>query len=190
MFSAEEKNLWAEDEYGADLRLQMDVALDSLAMPANTDPECQGNACDGIGLIYDYLFFQTGRESIMTLTGLGDLVGLIGGMSIYPTDLSQPPQLGLGGSWFNHPDNLNSDGFATWIEWWLSPIILDCDEACFQVADTKIPSLGGSGDINWLLGDPVTRVPLPAAGWVLLAGTGGLTAMRRRRAKIVGVSED
>ncbi|WP_299782700.1 VPLPA-CTERM sorting domain-containing protein [uncultured Roseobacter sp.] len=33
----------------------------------------------------------------------------------------------------------------------------------------------------WYMGDPVSPVPLPAAGWMLIAGLGGLGAMRRFR---------
>ena len=32
----------------------------------------------------------------------------------------------------------------------------------------------------WVRGNPTTPVPLPAAGWMLLAGLGGLTLMRRK----------
>ncbi|WP_300016507.1 VPLPA-CTERM sorting domain-containing protein [uncultured Roseobacter sp.] len=33
----------------------------------------------------------------------------------------------------------------------------------------------------WYMGDPTTPVPLPAAAWMLIAGLGGLGAMRRFR---------
>ena len=35
-------------------------------------------------------------------------------------------------------------------------------------------------DCNGDNGDYISAVPLPAAGWMLLAGIGGLVAMRRR----------
>ena len=185
-FSAVVKNVWAEDNLGVDLRLELDVSLAALQGPGPVDPTCQNNACAGFGAVNDYLYFESsvGDGFLGSLTGLGDLAGWTGGMTIYPTDLSKPPQLGIGGSWFNALLNLTSDGFATWLEWTLAPPVDVCVECEFLLADVQYDmeyGYSGSGDINWLLGEPVNEIPLPAAGWLLIAGLGGLVAAKRRK---------
>ena len=182
-FSAVVKNVWAEDNLGADLRLELDVSLAALQGPGPVDPTCQNNACAGFGAVNDYLYYQShGDDGIFgTLTGLGDLVGWAGDLTIYPFDLSKPPQLGIGGSWFDALLNLTSDGFATWLHWTLAPEFDVCLECEFLLADAPYQSeygYSGSGDINWLLG---AQIPLPAAGWLLIASVGALAAVKRRK---------
>lgn len=43
-------------------------------------------------------------------------------------------------------------------------------------------NLSGNGAVNYAF--TVSAVPLPAAGWMLLAGLGGIAAMRRRKASV------
>lgn len=71
-------------------------------------------------------------------------------------------------------------GFSMWFNWTLS------GQATSPFANLYSFNSGGKGDINIDLdlipGSPGV-VPLPAAGWMLLAGLGGLVAAGRRRKK-------
>lgn len=71
-------------------------------------------------------------------------------------------------------------GFSMWFNWTVS------GQATSPFANLYTFNQGGKGDINIDLDiDPNGGgvVPLPAAGWMLLAGIGGLAAAGRRRKK-------
>lgn len=179
-FSATVENNWANDEYGGSYGFQLDAGLirDNGTYQA---PSCQNNACAGISPD-DVDYFNSDDDSgfFATLTGLGSLSGMIVNLFVNDVGGNKPPQLGLGGSWFEA--NTALDGFASWLTWSREELIqavsiFDCQSQC----DGPWIGYDGSGDINWLVGDPVNEVPLPAAGWLLVAAVGGLTALRRRR---------
>jgi len=179
-FSATVENNWANGEYGGSYGFQLDAWLD--ADGTSQAPHCQNNACAGISPD-DVDFFNSDAPGgfFATLTGLGDLSGMIVSLFVNDVGGDKPPQLGLGGSWFEA--NVGLDGFATWLTWSREELIqavslVDCQIQC----DGPWIGYSGSGDINWLVGDPVSEIPLPAAGWLLIAGLGGLAAVRRRKA--------
>lgn len=181
-FSATVENSWANVTYGGDYSFELEAGLirDNVTDQA---PYCQNNACAGISPgDVDYFNSDVDSGYFATLTGMRDLTGMI--ISLFVNDVGgdKPPQLGLGGSWF--AANMAMDGFATWLTWSQAEFIQavslfdDCQVSC------NGPWIGssGSGDINWLVGDPVNEIPLPAAGWLLIAGLGGLAAVKRRKA--------
>lgn len=101
--------------------------------------------------------------------------------------------------WVNYNHDPNSGAFDAW-EW-----IIGGETYSVANGDLILDTLGGSGsdwriDLGIVLnfGDPIsiimtagpnsyisaisaTPVPLPAAGWLLLAGLGGIAAMKRRK---------
>ena len=105
------------------------------------------------------------------LTGaVGTLLdGLTLNLSIKPGDGSKPPQLGYGGNW----RDLNF-GYSNWFYWGV-------DEKAQAAYGLKYGK--GHGDMNLTLADDGSggSIPLPAAGWLLLAGIGALGAAKRRR---------
>ena len=154
---------------------KLSAALDPIATPASgtAGPECQGNACTHISdndiRYYNKEDDQGTPTKFATLEGTGSIAGMLINLFVNDVNDEKPAQLGLGGSWFS--GNTSLEGFATWLTW----------EVVDNGGHTDFAS-SGSGDINWLLGDSstTTTVPLPAAGWLLIAGLGGLAAMRRR----------
>lgn len=63
--------------------------------------------------------------------------------------------------------------------------IYNMDMAGLFTSDTSamihVQGLNSGGSTKYLGGDAPAPVPLPAAGWLMLAGLGGLAALRRKR---------
>ena len=176
-FSATVENNWANDEFGGSYGFQLEAGLvrDNVT---SKPPECQANACAGVDP-GDVDYFNSDQDDgfFATLTGLGDLSGMIVNLFVNDVGGTKPPQLGLGGSWF--ASNVDLDGFATWLTWSQAELIqavslVDCQNEC----DGPWIGNSGNGDINWLVG---AQIPLPAAGWLLIAGIGALAATKRRK---------
>jgi len=73
---------------------------------------------------------------------------------------------------FSGPDASQGEGKlfdALWVEW-------GGDNLTFSGTNGF-----GAGDQTTLTGDPISAIPLPAAGWLLITVTGGLFAAARRR---------
>lgn len=101
-----------------------------------------------------------------TLTGAGDLLGLVltlTGFSKSETKV-QPFQIGVDAN-----DKNAGFGASAWFSWEVTQ-----NSTHFQISDS---SGHQHGDLNINL----EAVPLPAAGWLLIAGVAGLGAMRRRQ---------
>ncbi len=154
-----------------------EASLVAIAGPGN-GPECANPAaCSHLDASHiDYFNSADSNGFFGTLTGTGSLSGWLIELFVNDVEDMKPPQLGEGGSW--HAGNESQDGFATWLTW--------------VATGTGSGGYGtsGIGDINWLLGDSGTsntggaggaEVPLPAAGWLMIAGLGGLAALRRRQ---------
>ena len=174
-FSASVKNIWAHNTDGIDLGFDLTASLVSLDESASpSSPVCQNNACAHISNDDISHYWSATSDLVFgQLTGTGLLAGVTGTMVIAPTDGSKPPQLGLGGSWFAANTALN--GFATWMTWDLQGLD-NIDIAGYSFTSS------GRGDINYLVGDPISEVPLPASMLLLIAGLGGLAGLKRRAA--------
>lgn len=152
-------------------RLGFDFDLVEIAHAG--DPACGVQAGCGLAPVGDatqdhydgvkfFGFPGLGALSTASIFGLDSLAGLTFDLSIAPGDGSKPPQFGYCANWV---DCLL--GYSNWFYFARS------DQNLFKVAiDGR-----GNGDVN-LTASPV---PLPATGWMLIAGLGAL-AMRRRKA--------
>ncbi len=177
-FDFEVTNNWANANLaGNDYRFGFSsVTLDKIAGPG-TGPECQSTACDHLTAAdVDYFNSNAPSKHLGTLMGLGSMSNYVVRLFVNDVGGAKPPQLGLGGSWFGF--NADKDGFATWLTWSLfEKVQVPCLTNAFSCGYDLRHVKNGKGDINWLVG---AQVPLPAAGWLLIGGLGGLVAMKRR----------
>lgn len=92
-----------------------------------------------------------------------DIIDLSDSSSVFSQMYEPLPTGGVTSFSFTGSDYTSQAGFAIW----LGPDAWDVgiDNVTFEVSETAAP------------------VPLPAAGWLLLAGLGGLAAMRRRASR-------
>lgn len=105
-----------------------------------------------------------------TLTGFGGILdGVILSVTRKPANGTLATQVGTGAN-----DKNGNFGMSNWF-------MVACEQGC----DTSAFGNRTQGDINVNLAAtnraPVPPVPLPAAGWLLIAGLGGLAAMKRRK---------
>lgn len=113
-----------------------------------------------------YLFLSGG-----TLSGFGALAGLEMTVSEKGSFNNWATQIGLNA---NAKDN--DYGMANWFMTTVTSLCTGCG------ADYTNRLDGKQGDVNVdLTGARLTDVPLPAAGWLLIAGLGGLAAAGRRK---------
>jgi hypothetical protein len=159
-----------------------------------------GGATQGSTSTFDgSIVIEGGGTPVVYDVGGGNLLGLVGLVDAEIDDiLSFSTLSGLATSgtlidWYSGPsDNLSGDGGQ------FSEIVgnltvdgLDRDDdgrvfnAFYVEFDGSAPlvfegtaTLGNSVTAE---GNPLAPIPLPAAGWMLLAGIGGLAAMARRR---------
>ncbi|MEM9199394.1 MAG: VPLPA-CTERM sorting domain-containing protein [Pseudomonadota bacterium] len=98
-----------------------------------------------------------------TLTGYDALDGVVIEMSQRPADLRYPLQIGYSA------DNkrANEFGGSVWFNWSVTE----------NANNFSFANLSGHGDVNIAL----TPMPLPASSLLLIAGLGGLVALRRRK---------
>ncbi len=141
------------------------------------DPGCDSSYT--LGLIANgdidpslWNFFDLGAGS--TISGLGSLAGLSYDITD-KTNSAHPAQVGVDANALADNDE---NGGSFWFDWNRTSDI--------TVATNYISRSGGSGDFNFNLAtDPdgnLNDVPLPAAGWLLIAAFGGLAAAKRRKA--------
>lgn len=112
---------------------------------------------------------QLGDRLLGTPVGFGEVTRAL--VDLFANDVEgvKTPQLGRGGRCI--ASNSDPDGFATWRTW---ERFITTEETFACLTD----EIGhGSGDINDLAG---ATAPLPAAGWLSLAGVGGTAAPRRK----------
>ena len=144
------------------------------------DPYCGGgNACqlsaDGTQDKYDGVQFFDFASA--TISGLGDLAGLVYELTVKPNGLAKPPQFGYCGNWY--------DCTLGYSNWFFAKRISDATVNQDNDDSNDILTFGGldaygrdrimHGDLN------INAVPLPAAGWMLLAGVGAIAATRRKK---------
>ena len=153
---------------GADL--MFNFVLDMVVNPAG-DPYCRPAICDNT---------DESMWELFTLTG-GSFVGSAGsameGLSYTITQKSpHGPQAGVGAN----DKDANELGFSMWYMW-----EMDQGSAAVNQSNYVFNTSGDHGDFNMdleLRTTDINEVPLPAAGWLLIAGIGGLAATRRRKA--------
>lgn len=120
-----------------------------------------------------------------TLTGKGSLLeGLVLDVTRRPEDGKKAAQFAIGGHEKGGPTK-DHYGMAVWFTATVSDQSSDGSNNTNDFS--SIFGKSYKGDFNVLIKDgPVPGmppVPLPAAGWMLIAGIGGLAAMGRRRRK-------
>ncbi len=171
----------------ADKTVEMAVNI-SLTQISGTSPGfCQFfgahdkgcNSTETLGLIANgdidpslWNFFDINAGS--SISGLGSLAGLSYAITD-KTNSMHPAQIGEDANALQVNDQ---NGGSFWFNWNRTSDI--------SVATNYISRSGGSGDFNFNLAtDPdgnLNDVPLPAAGWLLIAAFGGLAAAKRRKA--------
>ena len=151
----------------ANRRMDLSMTFELAAGP-NGSPKCGGDCSD----VANWNFFDFTSAS---LTGMDDLAGVILNLTLGAVDnggrgpIDKLPQLGFGAN-----DKDAGFGFSTWFNW---ERVMDLNQnPNFDVVQT---GTSGHGDVNLQL--DVTPVPLPAAGWLLIAGVGALGAVRKSR---------
>ncbi|MEM7059949.1 MAG: hypothetical protein AAF557_20395 [Pseudomonadota bacterium] len=136
-------------------------------------PKCEfGNAtCNSIDYQKNSAQFEYFSLGSATLTGVGDLAGLILGLTIRPSNEVYPPQLGYGA---NNKKNINHFGLSTWFYW-----------NVVQNSNNLILGNDTRGDINIKLAatDRVPQIPLPAPFLLLLTALGGFGVLATRRSR-------
>lgn len=126
-------------------------------------PKCEFGAACGTTAYQDKSDqFEYFDLAAATLTGAGDMAGLVLALTIRPADGSYPPQLGYGAD----NKDINGFGMSTWFFW---NVVQNTNQINIGT-DTR-------GDINIAL----SAVPLPAALPLLLAALAGLGFVGRRR---------
>lgn len=131
-------------------------------------PKCEYGACPASAANWDFFSITAG-----SFAGSGALNGLNLKLTEFPKNADIPPQLGIGAN----SKNKTEMGLATWLTW--SIVGDDNTFAGYTFdwrSDTYMP--GQHGDINIAL----APVPLPAAGWLLIAGLGSMALARRKTA--------
>ncbi len=139
------------------------------------DPGCDN--WDPLGAVTDadidqhlWNFFDIGTGS--TISGLGSLAGLSYDITD-KTNSAHPAQVGVDANALADNDK---NGMSFWFNW----------AKTSDANSNIIYANGGSGDFNLNLADNpdpnINDVPLPAAGWLLIAAFGGLAAAKRRKA--------
>lgn len=151
------------------LKLDFNWSLNEIAHAG--PPACgTGQACQGATQdMKDNMRYFDFTGQVLTGAAGTLLDGLTLGLSIKPSDGSKPPQLGYGGNW----RDLNF-GYSNWFYWKIDDGVQD---------KFGLNKSSGGGDMNLTLADDGSggQIPLPAAGWLLLAGLGALGAAKRRR---------
>lgn len=142
----------------------LSVSFTNTAAPASA--KCEYGACPDTS---DWRFFDIAAGSF---TGGADLIGMILEIGLFPDTGVLPGQIGIG----TNSKNNYELGLASWNSWMVKsePDATDIAEIDFRSETTS----GQHGDINISL----SAVPLPAAGWLLIAGLGGLAMARRKTA--------
>ncbi|MEM0950008.1 MAG: VPLPA-CTERM sorting domain-containing protein [Pseudomonadota bacterium] len=160
-------------------RLQFDFSL--FEIPDIYDPACGRNGCeipqatqaqlDGVRFFNfpDFMEDVGGTPPSATIIGLTgsdaskDLTGLAYDLDIRPdSGPPKPPQFGYCANWVDC-----SLGYSNWFDYTKTS-----DATATGAPYTRY---AGNGDLN------LSQVPLPAAGWMLLAAVGGLAARSRFR---------
>ncbi len=171
----------------ADMTVEMAVSINLTQAVGARPGFCQFNGAhdpgcddwDPLGAVTDadidqdlWNFFDIAAGS--TISGLGALTGLSYGITD-KTNSAHPAQVGVDA---NALANNDENGMSFWFNWNKISDITG--------ATNVVVSDGGSGDFNLnLTTDPdpnLNAVPLPAAGWMLIAAFGGLAAAKRRKA--------
>lgn len=129
----------------------------------------KGGIKDGLttDVIDTWSFFNLTSATLMGTQG-SILEGLTLTLTQLPEDGKYPFQLGDGAN-----DKNAGLGASAWFKWEVSTSQFYDGPTAFDTRD------GGHGDFNLNL--EMQAVPLPAAGWMLIAGVAGLGAMRRRK---------
>ncbi|MEM6409596.1 MAG: VPLPA-CTERM sorting domain-containing protein [Pseudomonadota bacterium] len=145
------------------LKIAIDMTFN--VTPTQT-PYCQqGGPKDCSGQSFDTSEWTYFTVASSTWTGLGDMAGIIIDIT---SDAGHNPQAGIGAN------ALDGDlGFSMWFDWTASGTATSANASNYTFNTS-----GGTSatDINIDL----APVPLPAAGWLLVAGLAGLGALRRR----------
>lgn len=151
--------------------ISMEFEKRASAPPA---PKCEYGACPAE--VVDWEFFDIVTASF---SGTGAIAGLELIFAEFPTNADFPPQLGIGAN----SKVIDELGFATWLSWDGVDGSTGSGYSFDPSSATEMP--GQHGDVNIRLvpisAPPPPEVPLPAAGWLLLAGVSGLVALKRRQ---------
>lgn len=144
-------------------------------------PKCEfgGRACKSAEFAKQSAEFDYFKLGGATLTGAGEMEGLVLELSDRPVNALYPPQLGFGGN----NKGFYDFGMSTWFFW-----------DAIQNSKGLPLSSDRRGDINIQLAlaeassaSPVSQVPLPASLVLFLAALGGLGVAAHGRQRNAGV---